>query len=76
MDRGSASITRRGRGRAVLLAAGLAAVLGASASPALAAEGQWGFEQVTPVNKGAGTVSGLDTFTGWGIDHPHLNGLL
>jgi hypothetical protein len=63
MDRGTPSITRRGRGRAVLLAAGLAAVLGvASASPAQAADGQWGFEQVTPVEKGAGSVAGVDTF--------------
>jgi hypothetical protein len=63
MDRGGPSITRRGRGRAVVLAAVLAAVLGATASPALAADGQWGFEQVTPVEKGAGTVAGSDTFT-------------
>ena len=63
MDRGVPSITRRGRGRAALLAAGLAAVLGASASPAHAADGQWGFEQVTPVEKGAGSVAGVDTFT-------------
>jgi hypothetical protein len=56
-------MTRRGRGRAGLLAAGLTAVLGMSASPALAADGQWGFEQVTPVDKGAGSVSGGDTFT-------------
>jgi hypothetical protein len=64
MDRGAPSITRRGRGRAALLAAGLTAVLGvASASPANAADAQWGFEQVTPVEKGAGSVSGLDTFT-------------
>jgi hypothetical protein len=63
MDRGVPSITCRGRGRALLLAAGLAAVLGASASPVHAAEGQWGFEQVTPVEKGAGSVAGLDTFT-------------
>jgi hypothetical protein len=48
----------------VLLATGLTAVLGiASASPAHAADGQWGFEQVTPVEKGAGSVSGSDTFT-------------
>ncbi|HEX5923728.1 MAG TPA: hypothetical protein VFY45_07845 [Baekduia sp.] len=63
MDRGIPSITRQGRGRAVLLAVGLAAIVGASASPAPAADAQWGFEQVTPVEKGAGTVSGLDTFT-------------
>jgi hypothetical protein len=63
MDRGTASNTRRRRGRAVLLAAGLAALLGASAGPAVAADGQWGFEQVTPVGKGAGVVAGLDTFT-------------
>jgi hypothetical protein len=63
MDRVVPSIMRRGRGRALLLAAGLAAVLGASASPAHAADGQWGFEQVTPVAKGAGTVGGFDTFT-------------
>jgi hypothetical protein len=63
MDRGSASIMRRGRGRAVLLAVGLTAVLGVAASPALAADGQWGFEQVTPVSKGAGSVSASDTFT-------------
>ena len=53
MDRGVPSITRRGRGRAVLLAAGLVAVLGVSAASAHAADGQWGFEQVTPVKKGA-----------------------
>ena len=46
----------------LLLAAGLAALLGASASPAHAADGQWGFEQVTPVEKGAGSVAGVDTF--------------
>jgi hypothetical protein len=63
MDRGSASITRRRRGRSLLLAAGLAAVLSGSASPALAADGQWGYEQVTPVEKGAGTVSSIDTYT-------------
>jgi hypothetical protein len=63
MDRGVPSITRRGRGRAMLLATGLAALLGASASPAHAADGQWGFEQVTPVEKGAGSVAGVDTFT-------------
>jgi hypothetical protein len=63
MDRGMPSITRRGRGRAALLAAGLTALLGASSGPAVAADGQWGFEQVTPVQKGAGSVSGSDTFT-------------
>jgi hypothetical protein len=64
MDRGVPSITRRGRGRALLVAAGLATTLGvASAGPAHAADGQWGFEQVTPVQKGAGVVAGLDTFT-------------
>jgi hypothetical protein len=63
MDRGGPSITRRGRGRAALLAAGLAAVLGASASPTHAADGQWGFEQVSPIEKGAGTVASVDTFT-------------
>lgn len=62
MDR-APSIMRWGRGRSLMLAAGLAVVLGASAGPASAADGQWGYEQVTPVSKGAGVVSPLDTFT-------------
>jgi hypothetical protein len=51
---------RRTTARAAALLAIAAAGL-AAASPASAAE-PWGFEQVTPPNKGGGTVQGLDTF--------------
>jgi hypothetical protein len=45
----------------VLPLAAAVACLGAAALPAHAAE-PWGFEQVTPVNKGAGAVHPIDTF--------------
>ncbi len=55
---------RRGAVRRALALAGTTAVLAGvmGASSALAAE-PWGFEQVSPVDKGSGAVSAIDTFT-------------
>ena len=60
----SLSSTARRRVRAVVLAFGIAASLTAlSLSAASAAEEPaWGYEKVTPEDKGAGIVSSLDTF--------------
>lgn len=56
----------RGRfSRAFALLAGtgsIALVLALTGAPAASAAA-WGFEQVSPVNKGAGAVSAIDTFT-------------
>jgi hypothetical protein len=53
-------LLRPARTAALAVAAGLAAV--AAMAPAAHAAEPWGFEQVTPVNKGGGTVSPNDTF--------------
>jgi hypothetical protein len=53
-------LTRPVRTAALAVVAGLA--VAAAMSPASAAADPWGFEQVTPVNKGAGSVHPIDTF--------------
>lgn len=53
---------RRGRGRAAGLAAGLALLL-CLVGAASASAAPWGYEQVSPFEKGSGPVSAIDTFT-------------
>jgi hypothetical protein len=48
--------------RRVALATALSAACGLAGASAAAAAEPWGFEQVTPVNKGAGTVAATYTF--------------
>lgn len=50
-----------GRARSAIAALAALAIAAIAATPA-AADQPWGFEQVTPVDKGAGTVSYVDTF--------------
>ncbi len=56
------SVAPRRRSRRWIGAAGAALALTVAAVPAASAAEPWGFEQVTPVNKSGGTVSGSDTF--------------
>lgn len=62
---GTGKAGRRGRGEAIrraLALAGATAIFAGLAGGSAAAE-PWGFEQVSPFDKGAGTVSGFSTFT-------------
>ena len=64
---GSNEGTGVGRGRfrrafATLAGVGSLALVMALALVPAASAAPWGFEQVTPVNKGGGSVSGIDTF--------------
>jgi hypothetical protein len=56
-----ATASRR-RSRRWIGAAGAAVALALAGAPAADAAEPWGFEQVTPVNKGAGSVHPIDTF--------------
>lgn len=54
---------RHGRARLAGVVLGVAMLVALATSGSAAAAGPWGYEQISPVNKGGAAVSAIDTFT-------------